>query len=161
MSELSVLRARYKELSGKNASPSMKADALQAKIAELEAAAAHRTRPRKIRPSCMQDPPDAPAPMRRCPMRQPLTPGGAGADVADAPEQSVEDACAELGLAIEADGHCPVEMLESVSGGMNLKPRRSAPVRSGRGRPRGPRRHRQAARLIQCPELAPSVRHQP
>jgi hypothetical protein len=39
MTELSTLRAQYKELSGKNASPSMKADALQARIAELQAAA--------------------------------------------------------------------------------------------------------------------------
>jgi hypothetical protein len=35
-------------------------------------------------------------------------------------EQSIEDACAELGLAIANDGHCPVEILESISGGINL-----------------------------------------
>jgi hypothetical protein len=63
-----------------------------------------------------------------------------------APDQPVEEACAELGLSIEKDGHCPVEILESISGGINLNrgdPHRFEAaeavraVRAGIAKPRG------------------------
>lgn len=161
MSDLGALRAHYKELAGKNPSPALKADALQAKIAELQAAAAAAAPPAAAPPQDPpQDPPaaappqDPPAagPPQDPPAADPPADPAPAADPAAAPqgegedEQSVEEACAELGLSIEKDGHCPVEMLEGVSGGLNLRrgdPHRfeaaeaARAVRAGIAKPRG------------------------
>jgi hypothetical protein len=112
MSELSALRAQYKELSGRNASPSMKADALQAKIVELQAAAA--APPAQDPPA--QDPPAQDPPAQDPPAQDPPAQDDPAADVADEPEQSVEDACAELGIEPDADGNASVELLVSFAG---------------------------------------------
>jgi hypothetical protein len=126
MSDLGTLRAQYKELAGKNPSPALKADALQAKIAELQAAAgkppvdeaAERAAAEKAEADRVAG--EKEAADRAAAVASVPSAGGVPGPNIDEPELSVEDACAELGLVIEEDGRCAVEMLESVSGALNL-----------------------------------------
>jgi hypothetical protein len=111
MSELSTLRGEYKELSGKNASPGWNAEALQAKIAELQAAAAQP--PAQDPPA--QSPPAQDPPAQDTAAEAPAE--DAAADEAEPePDQSVEDACAELGIEPDADGNVSVVLLCSHAG---------------------------------------------
>lgn len=109
MSDFKELKAAYIALAGKNPPP-MSTDALRARVDELKAIAAQQDPPAQDPPA--QDPPAQDPPAQAPPGEQDEVPG--------ADEQSVEDACAELGLAVDADGHCAVEIVTSVSGGINL-----------------------------------------
>ena len=129
MSELGPLRAEYKLLAGKNPSPALKADALRAKIDELKAAAAPPAQDPPAQDPPAQDPPAQDPPAQDPPAQDPpaqdppaAAPEGPAPSAGDEPapeseqEQSVEDACAELGIEIDADGNATVVLTVSMAG---------------------------------------------
>jgi hypothetical protein len=126
MSELSQLRADYKALSNKNASPGWNAEQLQAKIAELKAAAAQPPvdPEAEAKAAAEKEAAEKEAADRAAAEKEAADKAAAAAAEAStpsaggdpAPEQSVEEACADLGLTIEKDGHCAIEMLTGLCG---------------------------------------------
>jgi hypothetical protein len=119
MSKFAELKAEYIALAGKNPPP-MSADALQAKVDELKAAAAAAEQ----NPPA-QDPPAQDPPAPDSPEQDPTTSNeGDTPSAGDEPvpseeaeaDQSVEETCAELGLEVDSEGNVEVEMLTGLSG---------------------------------------------
>lgn len=132
MSEFSELKARYIALANKNPPP-MGADALRAKVAELEAAAAEAASQSGSAPIADAGVPPAEAKAAEDVARpqagernvdhegsaasEPQVDHGANPDAVEAPaDVSIEGQLGELGLKVNADGDVELEMLVGFSG---------------------------------------------